>query len=374
MGKYTLKMEDVIEGNSDPDLEYWERDEESKYWIHRTMLFDTLYFNPNFKKNGCPLILTGKEMENYLKLGKEIVDCSSISVVYDDEEVKSKVLSKLEESGLTLEDFEEHIVDKISPFFKSFFETGIYMPDVYDGELERTANQLSPERMRKIISRENFGFNGFRGDWNTAVILEIPLDEQKHILEELAEPIEYGTEYYGITKISKVVSPKYIKGIIVKFGQEVMFIKNAGFEKKKEPEDNQIKKELSEEEMYLYYTEELFNIALQRYMESELPAHKKAEEYVERVSFIESQFRKYARQTTGFVASERHRQVYEFLQSTMIFKQFKPDTTKGNYVNMVNSQRYYTQIAKEIDLFILSTNNIKPNINEENRISLNTML
>ena len=76
MGKYTLKLDEVIEGNSDPSLESWERDEASKYWIHRTMLFDYLYFNPNFKSNGCPIILTGEEVENYIKAGKEIVDCS----------------------------------------------------------------------------------------------------------------------------------------------------------------------------------------------------------------------------------------------------------------------------------------------------------
>ena len=45
MGKYTLKLDEVIEGNSDPSLESWERDEASKYWIHRTMLFDYLYFH-----------------------------------------------------------------------------------------------------------------------------------------------------------------------------------------------------------------------------------------------------------------------------------------------------------------------------------------
>lgn len=361
MGKYTLKLEDVIDENdkSDPSLESWERDEESKYWIHRTMLFDALYFNPNFQKNGCPLILTEEEVENYTKAGKEIVGCSSILLFYNDEEEKRRVLSKLEESGITQDDFEEHIIGKISPIFKSFFEKGIYMPDVYGGELERTANQLSPERMRKIISRENFGFNGNRGDWNAAVILEIPLEEQDKILETLPEPIEYGTEYYGITKISKVVSPKYIKGMIVKFGQEVMFIKNDGFEKKKEIEDNQQKSELSEAEMFLYHTEQLFSIALQKFMESDLPAHKKAEEYVERVSFIEAQFRKYARQTVGFAGSERHRQVHEFLQNAILFKQFEPDTTKGNYINMVNSQAYYTEIAKRLDSFGQPTDSIK---------------
>lgn len=359
MGKYTLRLDEVIEGNSDPNLESWERDEESKYWIHRTMLFDALYFNPNFKRNGCPLILSGEEVENYVKDGKKVVDCSSLSLFYDDEEVRKGVLSKLAESGLSIEDFEERIIDKISPIFESFFEKGIYMPDVYDGELDRTATQLSPERMRKIIGMENFGFNGYRGNWNAAVILEIPLEEQGKILETLQEPIEYGTEYYGITKISKVVSPRYIKGMVVKFGQETIFIKNDGFEIKKEREDNQQKTELSEEEMFLYHTEQLFNIALQKYMESELPAHKKAEEYVERVSFIEAQFRKYARQTVGFAGSERHRQVHEFLQSAMIFKQFEPDTTKGNYINMVNAQTYYTEIAKKLDTLGQPTESIK---------------
>lgn len=359
MGKYTLKLDEVIEGNSDPSLESWERDEASKYWIHRTMLFDYLYFNPNFKSNGCPIILTGEEVENYIKAGKEIIDCSTLSLFYDDEEVRNSILSKLSESGLTAEDFEELIVDKISPLFKSFFEKGIYMPDVYGGELERTANQLSPERMRKIIGMENFGFNGYRGNWNAAIILEIPLEEQDEILETLPEPIEYGTEYYGITRISKVVSPKYIKGMVVKFGQETIFIRNDGFQEKKEKADTHEKSELSEEEMFLYHTEQLFNIALQKYMESELPAYKKAEEYVERISFIESQFRKYARQAVGFAGSERHRHVHEFLQSAMIFKQFEPDPTKGNYINMVNSQAYYSEIARKLDSFGQPTENIK---------------
>lgn len=117
--------------------------------------------------------------------------------------------------------------------------------------------------------------------------------------------------------------------------------------------------ELSEEEMFLYHTEQLFNIALQKYMESELPAYKKAEEYVERISFIESQFRKYARQSVGFAGSERHRHVHEFLQSAMIFKQFEPDPTKGNYINMVNSQAYYSEIARKLDSFGQPTDSIK---------------
>jgi len=359
MGKYTLKLDEVIEGNSDPSLESWERDEASKYWIHRTMLFDYLYFNPNFKSNGCPIILTGEEVENYIKAGKEIVDCSTLSLFYDDEEVRNSILSKLSESGLTAEDFEERIISKISPLFKSFFEKGIYMPDVYGGELDRTANQFSPERMRKIISMENFGFNGYRGNWNAAIILEIPLEEQEEILETLPEPIEYGTEYYGITKISKVVSPKYIKGMIVKFGQETIFIKNDGFERKKEQEDNQQESELSEQQMFLYNTEQLFNVALQKYMESELPAHKKAEEYVERVSFIVNQYRKYARQTNGFPCSERHKQVSSFLQNALLFKPFEPDATKGNYINMVNAQTYYTEIAKKLDTLGQPTESIK---------------
>ena len=44
--------------------------------------------------------------------------------------------------------------------------------------------------MRKIIGMENFGFNGYRGNWNAAIILEIPLEEQDEILETLQSKLQ----------------------------------------------------------------------------------------------------------------------------------------------------------------------------------------
>ncbi len=169
---------------SDPTLDIVEQNEESKYWIHRIAnTSDSLYFNSNFQNNGLPLIMSYEEANKYLSEGKEIVGMISISEIYDDDIQKAKINEKLEASELSQDDFEMQLKEKIVSAFSSFFETGLYMPDVYGKELERTAHQYSPEKMRPIIEMKNFGFNSNSGSWGAAIILEIPLDEQNVIYE-----------------------------------------------------------------------------------------------------------------------------------------------------------------------------------------------
>ena len=84
MGKNTGKFDDIFEVQSEnSELEEWEQDEESSYWIHRTIA-PTLYFNTNFKDNGCPMIITEQELDEYVNQGKNIKNCHSIDVFYND--------------------------------------------------------------------------------------------------------------------------------------------------------------------------------------------------------------------------------------------------------------------------------------------------
>ena len=56
--------------------------------------------------------------------------------------------------------------------------------------------------------------------------------------------------------------------------------------------------------------------------------------------------------------------VSSFLQNALLFKPFEPDATKGNYINMVNAQTYYTEIAKKLDSFGLPTERLKSSLND----------
>lgn len=235
MGKYLGNFEDIFdeELERDSDLSPYEQDLESKYWIHRTIL-PPLYFNSNYQNNDCPLVMTEEETYEYVREGKAVKENTLLSLFYSDEGVREDILKKLAETGLTEDNLECQIREKYLDLLKSFLEKGIYMPDVYGGDLERTAHQYSVKKMKRIIGRKNFGFNDNRGDWNIGIILEIPLEEQDKILETLETPIEYYTEYYGVAKISQVVSHKYIKGVVVKIDDKVMYIENAGFDKANE--------------------------------------------------------------------------------------------------------------------------------------------
>ena len=172
------------------------------------------------------MIITQQELDDYISKGKNILGCTSVDVFYSDEESKRDVLQKLSEKGVILDDFEFQLKNKLLEVFESYFLNGLYMPDAYGTALERTAHQYSIQKMERIIGKHNFGFYNYRGEINVGIILEIPLEDQQKIYEELPTPIEYGTEYYGIAKISKVVSPKFIKGMVVKFGDEVFYIQN----------------------------------------------------------------------------------------------------------------------------------------------------
>lgn len=350
MSKYLGSIEELIDvdAKSDDTLESWEQNEESEYWIHRTSISSSLYFNTNFQRNDCPLIISEQEAEQYIKDGKEIKGIIQINEFYNDAEQKLKVINKLQESGLSLEDFESQLRDKVSSTFKSFFEIGLYMPDVYGGNLERTAHQYSPEKIRKIINAENFGFNNYRGGWDAAIILEIPVEDQSKVLEELPEPIESGSEYYGLVKISQVVSPKYIKGLVVKFGNQTIFIKNDKFISKEKIENSQTF-ETAEAELFLYQTEQLFDSALQEYFSSELPSIEKTKQYISRVALIEKAFRKYAVKTTGFIGTERYKKVQDFIKTFPRFLPYVYDETKGDFINQQNEKNYYMQIASQLD-------------------------
>lgn len=330
------------------DLENWEQDEISKYWIHRTKL-PLLYFNPNFKENGCPMIITQQELEQYFNQGKKIINCSSIDIFYSDVETKSEVIKKLSENNLVEEDLEYQLKNKLIKIFQSYFTSGLYIPDVYGRDLERTAQQFSVNKMKRIINMHNFGFNNYRGEMNAAVILEIPIDEQDKIYEVLKQPIEFDTEYFGITKISKVVSPKYIKGIVVKFGPETLFIKNPNFLEKNMEQNTKI--DNLEQEQFLYHTEELFECVIEEFINSNLSNPERINTYISKIEQIEKKFRQYAVKITGFVGSERYKQVYEYLKNIPRVSLFVEDKTKGNGINMINAKRYYDELATKLESF-----------------------
>lgn len=221
MSKLKGKFEDIVNiTKDDMTLEAYEQDEESVYWIHRTCM-PPLYFNPNYESNGCPMILTFDEIQNYYNQGKEIKNCIALDLYYSDQEEKNKV-----NSIVTEEELERQIIEKINNEIKSFFEKGIYMPKPYGNDIERVANQLSAHKIQRLVDKNNFGFNGYRGNTlNVAFILEIP-DDANNICIDLPEPIEISTEYYAIQEVTKAISPQYIKGVIFKIGNEKIYIKN----------------------------------------------------------------------------------------------------------------------------------------------------
>lgn len=363
MAKYFGKFEDIFDKgdlNENLDLDYLdriEREEDSKYWIHRTIC-PTLYFNPNYNNNGCPMILTQQELEKYVEQGKKIVECTSLSVLYSDKETKDKVIEKLKSNNNTEEELELQIRNKLLLLYESYIDKGIYMPDVYEGKIERTASQCSAERMKKIIKMKNFGFNGYRGEWNIGIILDFPIDKKEKVLENLSEPIKYGTEYYGETLISQVISPNYIKGIIAKFGDEVIYIKNDKYMINK----NQIKEEKAEnttkstseikDKPYLYQTEQFFQKVIDEYLTSSLPASEKAKQYVERMRYIENSFKVQVSLTQGFRDSDRYKEVMEYINSLKKFEPYVKNYRLGDYINQVNEKNYYENISNQLDEYI----------------------
>lgn len=219
MSKLIGKFEDLVDINKDDtSLEPYEQDEESVYWMHRTCI-PQLYFNPNYKLNGCPMILTFDEIQDYHNQGKDIKDCIAVDLYYNDQEEKDKVDSIVSEDEL-----EKQVIERLNESLKSFFEKGIYMPNQYGEDLERVANQASAHKIQKLLDRNNFGFNGYR-ILNVVFILEIPQDAD-NICVDLAKPIEIATEYLGIQKVTKAISPEYIKGAVFKVGNKKIFIKN----------------------------------------------------------------------------------------------------------------------------------------------------
>ena len=186
---------------------------------HRSYI-PPLYFNPNYQLNGCPVILTYDEIQDYHNQGKDIKGCISLDLYYEDQNEKNKIDSIVSE-----EELERQVIEKLNESLKSFFEKGIYMPKQYGEDLERVANQVSAHKLQKLLDRDNFGFNGNRGILNVAFILEIPQDVD-NICVDLAEPIEISTEYLGRQKVTKAISPQYIKGAVFKVGNKKIFIKN----------------------------------------------------------------------------------------------------------------------------------------------------
>lgn len=357
MSKHKGKFEDLFEQeviNDTTDVIF--EDEESKYWIHRTIA-PTLYFNPNYIENDCPMIITQQELDEYISSGKSVVGCTSIDVFYNDEESKRDVIKKLSENGLSLDDLELQLKNKLLEVFKSYFSSGLYMPDVYGTDLERTAHQYSVKKMKRIIGIHNFGFNNYRGEINVGIILEIPLEDQQEIYETLPNPIEYGTEYYGIAKISKVVSPKFIKGMVVKYGDEIFYIQNPNFQKNKMIQDEKVSEQ--GKELYLYHTEELLEGALQEFITSELPNDQRCKQYIERVAAIEKIYRKYATSVPGFTGSERFKQIYEYLKIIPRFSLYEQDPTKGDFINMQKEKMYYSEIVNQITSYVDDLNHKK---------------
>lgn len=115
---------------------------------------------------------------------------------------------------------------------------------------------------------------------------------------------------------------------------------------KKESEKNI--EAINESEQYLYHTEELFEMALQEFLVSELSNQERVLKYISRIEQIEKGFRKYAVNTVGFVGSERYKQVYEYLKTIPRITPFIEDETKGNGINMIMAKKYYDDIAVKL--------------------------
>ena len=108
---------------------------------------------------------------------------------------------------------------------------------------------------------------------------------------------------------------------------------------------------LQENDSYLYHTEELFEAALHDFMKSNLSNREKVLQYIHRIAEIEKKFRQYAIKTQYFPGSNRYKKVIEFLKQLPRFEIFVEDPKKGNGINMVNSKRYYDDVATKIESF-----------------------
>lgn len=363
MGKYTGNFEDLFTEDkiySKEDHLYGFADEESKYWIHRTV-FPDLVFNTNFKKNGCPMILTINEMNDYVSKGKEIKGCISLDSFYDskDEYSKKKVLKVLEEEGLTQDDLEYQIKNKCISLFESFLENGIYVPDVYSKNITRTAEQHSVRNMHRLVGKEHFGWNGMRGRLG-GVILEIPRGEQD-VTIPLSHPVEIGTEYFGVTKVSKAISPEYIKGFVVRFGEEVFFIKNERFIEKSNVMEEY--KDIDEEKrLYLFETEKIINSVFEKYKSSN--DNNKVKQLIEELGYIKRKFLVYASLTADFKKTTRYVEMLDYISSfdKLIDYRYVRDKSKNDFINDTLEKRHYDSIKHEVDEFLSISDNKNINL------------
>lgn len=105
----------------------------------------------------------------------------------------------------------------------------------------------------------------------------------------------------------------------------------------------------NENDNYLYQTEKLIEMAKQEFIESQLSNSERVLTYISKIQEIEKKFRYYAVHEVGFVGSERYKIVYEYLKDLPRVVPFTPDESKGNGINMINSKRYYDNLAAMIE-------------------------
>ncbi len=110
-----------------------------------------------------------------------------------------------------------------------------------------------------------------------------------------------------------------------------------------------VKNTLTDEENYLNHTEEIFENIKLEFLESNKNNTDRVLDYKNSIDKVIKTFRNYSVKTKGFVASDRYKEVINYIKTLPDIKLFVNDKTKGDGINFVNSNRYYDEIATKLE-------------------------
>jgi len=224
-------------------------------WIHRTAV-RPMYLNVASNKNGLPALLSDQQ---YLAAQEQRKIHDSDIVLLDhsfwtsdrispEDVVQLAYIKKLEEAGVTREEYLEAREQNYQQQLQSYFENGLYTQRPL---IETTATQLgrngkNPEaELEKILQKEGFGFatgdsmQGMlsnRDLLNVLLVLEIPEEcvsglggVPQPLFRESDNPLETFTAYFGPQKLTKVIPAEYIKKAYVVGANDRIEIANPEF-------------------------------------------------------------------------------------------------------------------------------------------------
>lgn len=224
-------------------------------WIHRTAV-RPMYLNLASNKNGLPALLNDQQ---YLAAQEQRMISDSDIVWLDhgfwtsdkissEDVVQLAYIKKLEEAGVSREEYLQAREQNYQQQLQSYFENGLYIQRPL---IETTATRLdshgkNPEvELQKILKKEGFGFatgNSMQGMLsnrdllNVLLVLEMPEEcvsgagsTPQPIFKDAENPLEIFTAYFGPQKLTKVIPAEYIRTAYVVGAHDRIEIANQGF-------------------------------------------------------------------------------------------------------------------------------------------------